>query len=43
MKDVWRSDYLSLTNNFIYENAEKKSFNELMKRLEELTFRIRKM
>ena len=39
----WRSDYLSLANSFIYENAEKKSFDELLESLEELTLRIRKM
>ena len=41
--EAWRSDYQSLTNSFIYENAEKKSFDDLLDRLEGLTLRIRKM
>lgn len=37
----WESDYQSLVNSFIYANSEKKSFQEILKRMEVLISRIR--
>ena len=36
----WEKDYRSMQNHFIYEERSL-SFNELIKRLEELTARIK--
>lgn len=38
----WEKDYLSMQNHFIYEE-ESLSFDELIKRMEELTARIRNL
>ena len=38
----WEKDYQSMQNHFIYEE-QSLSFNELIKRLEELTARIRNL
>ena len=37
----WKDDYQSLSNTFIYADAEKITFDELLKRMEELKTRIR--
>ena len=39
----WKDDYQSLSNTFIYADAKKTTFEELLKSMEELTSRIRRL
>lgn len=39
----WNSDYRSLVDSFIYANSEKKTFEEILKRMEVLIDRIREL
>lgn len=40
--EKWNDDYKDMTTNFIYED-EPKNFDDLIKRMEELTTRLRDM
>lgn len=41
--DKWNEDYAMLTNEFLYYNGERLSFEHLMNRIRELLERVRKM